>query len=89
MKAGEKPDKLPPDECLKKVSPVQCAVSASHHVQSINNTPQVTTVNQLRHKNTEITGTTNLMVEKGKSKADNKDLTNLRINSTAETRRNS
>ena len=34
---------------------MQCAVSASHHVQSSNNAPQATTVNQLRHKCTEIT----------------------------------
>ena len=89
MKAGDKPDKLPPDECLKKVSAMQCTVSASHHVKSINDAPQATTVNQLRNKNTEITGTANLMVEKVKSKADNKDLTNSRVKNTARTRRNS
>ena len=34
---------------------MQCVVSVFHHVQSSNNAPQATTVNQLRHKHTEIT----------------------------------
>ena len=55
VKAGDKPDELPPDQCLTIASAMQCAVSASHHVQSSNNAPQATTVNQLRHKHTEIT----------------------------------
>ena len=55
VKAGDKPDELPPDQCLKIASAMQCAVSASHHVQSSNNAPQATIVNQLRHKHTEIT----------------------------------
>ena len=54
VKAGDKPDELPPDQCLKIASAMQCAVSASYHVQSSNNAPQATTVNQLRHKYTEI-----------------------------------
>ena len=49
VKAGDKPDELPPDQCLK------IAVSASHYVQSSNNAPRAATVNRLRHQCTEIT----------------------------------
>ena len=55
VKAGDKPDELPPDQCLKIASAMQCALSASHYVQSSNNATQATTVNQLRHNHTEIT----------------------------------
>ena len=88
VKAGDKSDELPPDECLKIASAMQCAVSASHHVQSSNNAPQATTVNHLRHKHTEITqkSTTNLMAGKARDKAANKNSTSSKANSAARTR---
>ena len=88
VKAGNKSDELPPDQCLKIASAMQCAVSASYHVQSSNSAPQTTTINQLRHKHTEITQkiSTNIMVEKARDKAANKDSTNSMVNSAARIR---